>query len=679
MSTVRDLLASLGIDISEYKSGLKDAEGDTNAFERVVSGLGVVGGGILASGMAAGVAGTIALGAELVRDVQAAAEAQEAQVLLQNTLRNTGGVTGVTAALVNGLANQYSLMTRYEDDVIVSAGGVLARFKEINSDAFPEALVLSMDLANSLGIDLPNAARMVGMALAKPGEGLLRLKQAGVVFTDQEEEMIAQMVAAGDTAGAQALIMDALKGSIGGAAEAAGSTAAGQWTIFQNQITGIRETIGGALLPALTSLGEGINTYLSKPETQKFIQGIATAIGEFAQKVVAWLPTALTWIKNAFGWLSENRGLIIGALVAIGVAIAVFVYTTVIPAAIAIITATWPIILAILAIVAVVWLVYEAWTNNWLGIKDALMGVWNAIQPVLQQLWTWIQVHVATAVSNLSIIWNTVLLPALQAVWQYIATVLWPIFVAIAGFLGAVFGAVIKVLAGIWQNILLPVLTVVWNFIANTLWPLFQAIGGFIGAVFNVVFTILAGIWQNVVLPALQAVAKWLGEKLQPAWKLMSDFINDKVMPILKTVGEFLGTILRPIFDAISTAISTVIGWITSMTDALNNITLPDWLTPGSPTPFEIGLLGIADALDAVSRKELPSLAMGLNVLPEALSMSGENAAGMTGAEGFSGAMGSGSVYVTITNPTFLGTDPYQIAQQLEPAFDLVLHKKGLK
>jgi hypothetical protein len=39
-------------------------------------------------------------------------------------------------------------------------------------------------------------------------------------------------------------------------------------------------------------------------------------------------------------------------------------------------------------------------------------------------------------------------------------------------------------------------------------------------------------------------------------------------------------------------------------------------MTPGSPTPWEIGLLGINDALKQVSRQGLPDLNMGITATP---------------------------------------------------------------
>ena len=64
----------------------------------------------------------------------------------------------------------------------------------------------------------------------------------------------------------------------------------------------------------------------------------------------------------------------------------------------------------------------------------------------------------------------------------------------------------------------------------------------------------------------------------------------------------------------VSGAVSSVIGWIDRMTEKLRNIQLPEWLTPGSPTPFEMGLRGISAALKDISAAQLPEFNAQLNV-----------------------------------------------------------------
>lgn len=650
MSTVYDLMATLGIDTSDYDQGLDDAEGRAGGFSSVISGLGAVGGGILAGGLALAGAAATALGAGLAIAWNEASEAQDNLVILETIIGNTGDTTGVTVDMVNDLATSMSTLTRYEDDQVIAAGAVLARFEQINSDAFPRALSLSADLATVLGVDLTSASLMIGKALAVPGEGLLRLKQAGVAFTDEEEAMIQAMMDAGDTAGAQAYIMERLEEAIGGAAEAAGGTAAGQWQIFKNQVSNIFETLGAGLIPALTDLGTTLNEYVARPEVQEIIEGISTAIGDFAANVVAWLPTAVEWIQNAFGWLMDNKGVIVGVLAAVGVAIAAFAINSAIALA-PLVAELAPIYLVLAVIAGAAYLLYEAWANNWGGIRDTLTEAWAAIQPVLQLVWDWLSVNIPLAiqavsewwstvflptitaawawvqanifpiiqtlvdvyiaylityVQNLALIWNTYLLPALQAVWEFISGTLWPLFQAVAEFIGAVFGLVVEALAAIWTGILLPALTAVWDFIITYVWPLFQAVAEFIGAVFNLVLTVLAGIWENVLQPAIQTVYEWIADKLQPIFETLAKFWEDTVMPIIEALSAWFDEHLSPAFETLGGWVQKVIDWFNGLTDAIQNISLPDWLTPGSPTPFELGLRGIADALEEVNRTGLP-------------------------------------------------------------------------
>ena len=72
-------------------------------------------------------------------------------------------------------------LTRFEDDHVSAAGGNSSKLQKVlNKDIFPEVLALSADLAESMGVDIVQAAEMMGKALVAPGEGMRVLKQAGV-------------------------------------------------------------------------------------------------------------------------------------------------------------------------------------------------------------------------------------------------------------------------------------------------------------------------------------------------------------------------------------------------------------------------------------------------------------------------------------------------------------------
>uniref|UniRef100_A0A6H1ZEL6 Putative tail protein n=1 Tax=viral metagenome TaxID=1070528 RepID=A0A6H1ZEL6_9ZZZZ len=455
-----------------------------------------------------------------------------------------------------------------------------------------------------------------------------------------------------------------------------------RFTMFKNKMTLALAPAGEMVMAAASKIMDAIATAFDRPEVQAVIEKVTGWIAGMAEGIAAAVPVIIDWLFKAFDWLKNNKGVIIGVLAAIGVAIGAFVYTTVIPAAIAAISALAPILLIMAAVAAVAYLVYEAWTNNWGGIQTTVMGWWAAIQPVLQTLVEWLQTNIPLAIQALSDYWNNVLLPAIQTVWDWVQTnvfpiiqtlvdtyiayliawiqtladiwqnyllpaiqavwifvsgTLWPLFVAVARFLGAVFGLVLTVLAGIWQNVLLPTLQIIWNFIANTLWPLFKAVADFLGAVFGLAITVLAGIWQNVLLPAIKTIFEWIAEKLQPVFEALSTFINDTVMPVIRTLGEWLSDHLKPAFEGISTAIGIVVGWITTLTDKIKNIKLPDWLTPGSPTPFEMGLWGISEALRTLSKANLPDFQSGLRLEPIGLPSLGMPALALAGAGGQGG------------------------------------------
>lgn len=209
--------------------------------------------------------------------------------------------------------------------------------------------------------------------------------------------------------------------------------------------------------------------------------------------------------------------------------------SVVVPAILSVIAAAAPVILTFVGLVAVVAALRAAWETDFLGIRTALEGAWAAIQPALTELWTWLQTNIPLALQFLSDLWTGTLLPAITAVW---------------------------------------------DFISNNQIPLFNSLANLLSATVGVAVEGLAGLWENVLLPALQAAGNW---------------INTTLGPILNSFVGWLGDVTGGV-DGISTAFSKAIDWIERLTEKIKNVKLPDWMTPGSPTPLELGLIGIARA-----------------------------------------------------------------------------------
>jgi hypothetical protein len=177
------------------------------------------------------------------------------------------------------LASALQLVTKFSDEEILSAEAMMLRFENVNSTIFPEAIRLTTDLATFLGVDLTAAARVVGMALDDPEQGIGRLNLQFRMFNETEMETIKNMAANGDIAGAQALIIEKLTEKVGGMAEAYGKTFAGAIDIAKNKMDEIKETIGNAMLPILSDLLAKLMEFV---DTNPIIQSVLGFFQRFA-------------------------------------------------------------------------------------------------------------------------------------------------------------------------------------------------------------------------------------------------------------------------------------------------------------------------------------------------------------------------------------------------------------
>lgn len=184
----------------------------------------------------------------------------------------------------------------------------------------------------------------------------------------------------------------------------------------------------------------------------------------------------------------------------------------------------------------------------------------------------------------------------------------------------------------VWQNVLQPFILWFSTKIMPTITlvgALFQAVFGAVGAVLGVfwavakkVFGAIAAIMMVQLKSAVFALKfaflllKNNFDNLVTAAKIVWSFLKDKLQPIFKSIREFIVNLFNAALQQFKMkiqnakdAIVKIIGylqtfkdWLNRIKDTILNIKLPDWLTPGSPTPFELGLLGINDALQKVNR-----------------------------------------------------------------------------
>lgn len=247
--------------------------------------------GLLAVGAAAGVAlAGVAVFAK--QSIEAANESAKAQAQLGAVLKSTGNAAGLSQQDLNDQAAALQRMTTYTDEAVNSSQALLLTFTNIKGGVFQQATNTILDMSTALGQDLKSSSIQVGKALNDPINGITALSRVGVSFTQQQKDMITQMVNTGHTVEAQKIILAELNKEFGGSATAAAKTFGGQMEILKNQFGEVQESVGRALIPVLQMLGEKVLPlvvefagWLAEMEQGGgIIKGIATIFGGFMQQ-----------------------------------------------------------------------------------------------------------------------------------------------------------------------------------------------------------------------------------------------------------------------------------------------------------------------------------------------------------------------------------------------------------
>lgn len=206
---------------------------------------------------------------------------------LDNTLRSTAHAAGLTAAEITAIGEARAKVTLFDDDETNQAAAMLLTFTNIKKGVFEDALPAIQDIATKMGgdgpADLKGASIQVGKALNDPIKGITALSRVGVSFTEQQKEQIAQMVKAGNAAGAQKLILAELNKEFGGSAEAARKAAGGVATLSMRWGE-IKEMVGEKVSAGLNAATAWLGELLDKSQP---VVDVFVGLWEEASKLYA--------------------------------------------------------------------------------------------------------------------------------------------------------------------------------------------------------------------------------------------------------------------------------------------------------------------------------------------------------------------------------------------------------
>lgn len=352
------------------------------------------------------------------------------------------------------------------------------------------------------------------------------------------------------------------------------------------QVQTMAQQVGQALMPAVLTI---------LPYVQQFIDFVAGLVQRFTELD----PKTQAIILGVIGFVAALGPLlmIIGPIVTgIGGVI------TVVGALLS------PIGLVVVAVAALA----AAFATDFGGIRTTVVGIWEQnLQPIFESIRAWLAEHIPPAIATLADFWTNTLKPAISAVWQFIQTNVFPVFETLLTWLATNIPLALQTLSDFWTNTLQPAISAVWEFIDTNLVPLFEALVNLHIAAISLAVETLALIWTEVLYPALEAVFQFMQDHVVRIFVDLKAKLDGPVGTALRTLANLLSGavagalgIFEGALNAAASAIGsivgkiqTVIGWINTLRERLAGIDLPWFLQPGSPTPFEVGLRGIADAL----------------------------------------------------------------------------------
>lgn len=486
-------------------------------------------------------------------------EARESQIVTAATeqvLKTMGKSSGQTAKSIADLAGELQNNSLYTDEAIQSGENLLLTFGNIGKDTFPKATRAMVDLSQAMGQDMKSSAIQLGKALNDPVEGVSALSRVGVSFSESQKETIKRLAETGQTAKAQAIILEELNKQFGGQAQAA-RDAAGPLADL-NQIFGqMKEDIGNALLPIMDSL--------------------LTRLSPILGSVASWVAANPELVAGIVATTAA-----VSALIAVigGIGIVIPILTTATATAL-------PWIATLAAIAAGAYLIYQAYETNFYGFRDIV----NNVLTWIQQKWAeWGPVITAKAQEIVSFLtqkwqeWGPIVLeettkaltflrqkwdeyaPLVQAAVTNVSDKITTAFNAIRDFIDTHGTEISAAFRATWDTIKLivtPALLFIKFMIESTLTLIggvakvfLQLLAGDFGGAWETIkstavtlwgqfATFLQGVWDGVLKNALE----WIGKMVNEAG-LLPGKITGALADLAGTLADVISKAMKAALDA---------------------------------------------------------------------------------------------------------------------------------
>lgn len=425
-----DVIAMLKANVSDFKSGMKEAEGSLTSFkQQASSSFENIGNAMSGFGTALTVGVTAPLVAAGTQAFMFAADMEDA---MGATDQIFGSASGEMKSWAGNLETYYGIA---ESEALEYGNTMGAMLKNIGGLSEKEAattagslLELAGDLTAMYGGTTESAVQALTGALKGNNsmldnygmgvnEATIKAKALEMGLSDGTSELTLQA----KQAATLALIMEQTADAQGQAAREA-EGASGSMRALMTELKNLSTELGSVLLPIITPFIQKLQDMVARfremtPEQQQNIVKwamIAAAVGPVLiviGKLIAFLPT------------------LIGGLKALGVVFGVL---------------TSPIGLVVAAIAAVVGVIVYLWNTNE-SFRNAVIAAWEAVKAMASNLWSAITTAFGNMVTSITTAGANIV-TSVKTAWDNVVT-------AITGAVGKAKSAAESVMQGIISTI----------------------------------------------------------------------------------------------------------------------------------------------------------------------------------------------------------------------------------
>jgi phage-related protein len=550
LTTLSTLLVKLGIDKTDYDKGLDDAEKKTGASLKAIGDKMSSVGKTMSLYVTAPIVGGFALSIKAASDMNETLS--KSNVVFGDSAKAVEQFTS-SAATNLGMTQQSALEAAGTfGNLFVSMGMGQAPAADMSTDL----LQLAADLASFNNLNPTEVLEKLRSGLVGETEPLRSL---GVNISETAMKAQALAMGLGDASGnlteaekvtaRYALIMQQTTTAQGDFARTSDGLANSS-RILKAELGDAAATLGAQLLPIVTQVVQTVTGWLASfrelsPEAQKIIVvvlAIVAVIGPLLMIIGALIP--------ALGAIGTVVGTVAGIL-------------------------TFPLIAIIAAVIAVVALLYEAWTNNWGGIQEKTQAVLAFISSLISSVLAGIRKfwadHGAQIMAIAKTAWDTIQ-KGVGAVLAFISILINTVLATIRGFWDAHGAQIIAIAKAAWDAIQkgIQAVTVIIKAIVDAFQAAFRgdwtAFGEAIRTAWDAAWNLIIGVVNTAWATIIAAVsAAWTGLKAA-----LATLVKNAITLITTTNWGEVGTnIVKGIATGITSAIQWVIKAISGMASAV--------------------------------------------------------------------------------------------------------------